>query len=1047
MKIALCLIVKGSDDEAGHLDNCLKSVHKHVDGIFLNINAKKGEKASQSVLDVAHKYTDNIIETEWQDNFAQARNQNLAQVPKDYDWVLWLDSDDKVKNPAKIRKVAEASQKYDAIYADYLYDRDEAGNPLTVHMVARLFKNNGSHQWKGRIHETLIETRGATQGATKDFEVIHQADDQRKDESLKRNIKLLEKQLEEEAKDPDPRTIYYLASTYMDIGELETAKQLFTDYLTLSGWDQERSAALTKLGKIEQELGNTSEAKIAFMRAIGEDPEDPEPRVEIGSLELSLKQYNKCRIWLEGVEKMEKNMTTLERNPMSYTFRTYLLLAECYLNMGGKWLDKADKYAQKALKYKKDNKAVVEFVQMVGKVNKDRKELQEVIEKYKKLKDKGKKKKALELLEALPDHLSDNPLISQLKQSDKPFKWPQKSIAIMTGDTAIDEWGPWSLKEGIGGSEEAVIRLSRQLAKRGYKVVVYGKPGPNTGLDESGVMWRNYWDCNLNDEFDIFVAWRAPFIFDRKIKARKSYLWLHDVMEAGEFTPPRLANLTKVIVLSKYHRSLFPMIPDEKILLSANGIDPEDFEKWDDKVKRNPHKIIYTSSHVRGLAYVYEIWKDVKKAVPEATLDVYYGRESYDAVHKGNPERMKWMDGMIAKAKELDGVTDHGKVGQDEINQHIFESGVWVYPCVTGDTLVDMPRDYSKYPMGIPIRKLVGKKNFPVWSFNEQTGRFELKNVNWVAKTRKNAEIIKINWTDGTSLRCTPDHKIYTYKRGWVPAKDLAIGESAVALKKHAMFQVSAGQGKWPYEHRMIAQYMLGEIPKGFHVHHKDGNHLNNEPSNLEILSPSDHAKETYKEQFSTKALIERRKANLAKYRATDKGKKQLSEIGRKRSKKFWDNLTPEARAEFISRRSMARYNHKVESIEKIGNEDVYDMNVDDNHNFIAGGVVVHNCPFPEIYCITALKMQAGGAVPVSSNFAALDETVQYGVKLPMQQMQEGASVGETNEVFLEDFKKELIDMLKNPDKQEKIRKEMKAWARKQSWAEVSKQWISDIQS
>lgn len=801
--VALCMIVKGVGEEAKLLESCLKNVYKHVDGIFININSKSGQEASQSVIDVASEYTDNVIQTEWKEDFAKARNENLAQVPKDYKWILWLDADDVVDKPSKIKKVADASAKYDAVYVDYLYDRDEAGNPLTVHMVARLFKNNGSHQWKGRIHETLIETRGVTQGATKDFTVIHQADEKRKDQSLRRNITLLEKQLEEESKDPDPRTIYYLASTYMDIGELDASEQLFKDYLALSGWDQERSAALTKLGRIYHEKGDTTNAKTSLMRAIGEDPEDPEPRVEVASLEIELKQFNKARIWLEGVERMDKNITTLERNPMSYTFRTYLLLAECYLNMGGKWLDKAEKYAVKALKYKKDDAQVVAYAKMIAKVNSDRKKLQEIIEKYKKLKDSGKKKKALELLESLPQNLADNPLIAQLKQADKPFKWPHRSIVIMTGDTAIDEWGPWSLKEGIGGSEEAIIRLSRQLVKQNYKVVVFGKPGPNTGLDEHGVMWRNYWDCNLSDEFDIFVAWRAPFIFDRKIKARKSYLWLHDVMEAGEFTPNRINNFTKCIVLSKYHRALFPMIPEEKIFLSSNGIDPEDFNSKDldmtgapifgnktkngttiTDIKRDPHKMIYTSSHVRGLAYIYEIWKDVKKAVPQATLDVYYGRESYDAVHKGNPERMKWMDGMIAKAKELDGVTDHGKVGQDEIVKHIFESGVWVYPC-----------------------------------------------------------------------------------------------------------------------------------------------------------------------------------------------------------------------------------------------------------------------PFPEISCITAIKMQAGGAIPVSSNFAALDETVQFGVKLPMKQMQENMPVGENNQPFMNDFKKALIDMLKNPDKQEEIRPKMMKWAREQSWKNIATKWDEEFGS
>jgi tetratricopeptide (TPR) repeat protein len=680
-KVAAILIVKGTDDEAPLLEQCLKSVSKHVDGIFLNVNHKHGVEPSQAVLDVARAYTDNVIVTEWHDNFAEARNANLAQVPEDFEWVIWLDTDDSVDHPEKIKPVIEQSSNFDCVYVDYLYDRDEEDNPLTVHMVGRLFKNNGSQQWKGRIHETLIETRATSQGATKDFTIIHNADGDRRDRSLQRNIKLLEKQLKDEAKEPDPRTFYYLAGTYMDAGDHESAKELFNDYLKLSGWDQERAAAHTKLGRIYFGAGDRANAKNHFMQAIGEDPDDPEPRVEMGSLEVDLKQYSKAVNWLEGVTKMKRTMSTLERNPMSYTFRTYLLLADAYLNMGGPHLKKAAEYARKARKYKKQNKDVVEYTTMIEKLYEDKNELEDYVRKYRDLKEAGKKVAAQKVLDSIPDHLADNVVVSALRKENDSFKWPKKSIAIMTGDTAIDAWGPWSLKEGIGGSEEAVIRLSRQLSKLGWKVVVFGKPGSTTGLDEDGVMWRNYWDCNLDDEFDVFVAWRAPFIFEKKIKARKSYLWLHDVMEPGEFTPERIANFTKCIVLSNYHRDLFPMIPDEKILLSANGIDPEEFAALDGKIERKPHKLVYTSSHVRGLAYLYDIWPEIKKAVPDATLDVYYGRGSYDAVHKGNPERMKWMDDMSAKAKALDGVTDHGKASQQKVMEEFFSAAIWAYPC------------------------------------------------------------------------------------------------------------------------------------------------------------------------------------------------------------------------------------------------------------------------------------------------------------------------------------------------------------------------------
>jgi tetratricopeptide (TPR) repeat protein len=510
--------------------------------------------------------------------------------------------------------------------------------------------------------------------------VIHHAEEERTFASFDRNIRMLEMQMEDEQKDPDPRTFYYLASTYMDAGQLDEAIQLFNDYITLSGWDQERAVAHTKLGRIYLSRDNMTEAQNHFMLAIGEDPENPEPRVEMGSLMVQLNNYPKARLWLEGVEAMEKNLTTLERNPMSYTFRTYLLLSETYLNLGGKYLEKAVEYAKKALKYKKKDKGVKEYVKMVENVSRDRTMTKHIVEVYSMLKRNKEEDKMKTLIESVPKQLEDNPLFVKLRQKES-FKWPEKSIVIMTGDTALDAWGPWSLAEGIGGSEEAIIRLAPKLAKLGYRVVVFAKPGHQAGLDEAtGVMWRNYWECNLEDEFDIFIAWRAPFIFEKKIKARKSYLWLHDVMEEGEFGQNRIDNFDKCIVLSKYHRLLFPMVPENKILLSGNGIDPEEFEGYEDTV-RDPHKILYASSHVRGLAYLYKIWPEVKKAVPDATLDVYYGRESYDKVHRGNPERMKWMDDMIQKAKELDGVTDHGKASQQTIVEEGFKSGIWAYPC------------------------------------------------------------------------------------------------------------------------------------------------------------------------------------------------------------------------------------------------------------------------------------------------------------------------------------------------------------------------------
>lgn len=43
--------------------------------------------------------------------------------------------------------------------------------------------------------------------------------------------------------------------------------------------------------------------------------------------------------------------------------------------------------------------------------------------------------------------------------------------------------------------------------------------------------------------------------------------------------------------------------------------------------------------------------------------------------------------------------------------------------------------------------------------------------------------------------------------------------------------------------HRLVWEVANGPIPKGFHIHHKDRNRLNNELSNLELVHRRDHAR------------------------------------------------------------------------------------------------------------------------------------------------------------------------------------------------------------
>ena len=80
------------------------------------------------------------------------------------------------------------------------------------------------------------------------------------------------------------------------------------------------------------------------------------------------------------------------------------------------------------------------------------------------------------------------------------------------------------------------------------------------------------------------------------------------------------------------------------------------------------YKIIYTSSYDRGLQHLLDMWPDIKKEVPEATLDIYYGWKLFVQFYKGNPASMAWKDKMD-KLMTQDGVKDHDRISQEELRK------------------------------------------------------------------------------------------------------------------------------------------------------------------------------------------------------------------------------------------------------------------------------------------------------------------------------------------------------------------------------------------
>lgn len=66
----------------------------------------------------------------------------------------------------------------------------------------------------------------------------------------------------------------------------------------------------------------------------------------------------------------------------------------------------------------------------------------------------------------------------------------------------------------------------------------------------------------------------------------------------------------------------------------------------------------------------------------------------------------------------------------------------------------------------------------------------------------------------------------------------------AITKNGYRMFcRGSRKNNKKTYEHRIVWEKYYGKIPKGYVIHHIDGNKLNNKIENLQLMLLSEHAK------------------------------------------------------------------------------------------------------------------------------------------------------------------------------------------------------------
>lgn len=609
-KVALAMIVRGTGDEPANLRRALESVAQWVDGIYITLTGpkeqlKEAEKvcadfkarvsygqflweANQKTIDWLKNFFGYEPQMKLGDKiflFDEARNFNFSQVPKEYEWIVWMDCDDVFRRGENLRKLTELGKKaqIDAFYMNYIYQAevDENLNVKQViieHLRERLVRNAGIFKWIAPIHETLIEQRPSNKTDNNDCEVLHLATMEDRMKSLTRNLNNLELVIYK-TEGKDPRHIYYLAKAYFDkrLPEYnEKAIPLVMQYLYSehkSGWPEERSQACEYLADIYRQKGEFNNAVKAGMNALIEWPENPSIFINLSLSYLAKQDWDRALFWVRVASSIPEKKTTLVRNPRDLQGMTYEVIYNACLNKG--MIDEAWAAAVKLQELAPDLPDVKNIYNFISQLREQRDVTKIVVRLADYLKKTGEYHKVKPLLAATPQIAENTPFIIDLNQKNNPPKyWNDDEIAIYCGP-GFTNWSPKRLSDPreafVGGSEEAVIYMSQELAKLGWKITVYADPGQDEG-EYDGVKWLPYYKFNRLDHFNIIIAWRQIGFTDLNVKTKKLYIWNHDIQNPLEWTKERTDKITKALFLSKWHRDNVPDLPGEKAMVTSNGI-------------------------------------------------------------------------------------------------------------------------------------------------------------------------------------------------------------------------------------------------------------------------------------------------------------------------------------------------------------------------------------------------------------------------------------------------------------------------------------------
>lgn len=228
--VSVCIIAK---NEEKHIENCLSRLKPYGFEIVVTDTG-----STDRTKEIAQKYADKVLDFEWIDDFAAARNFCVAHAEND--WILSLDCDEYVSSidlEQLLLNMLGNKEKTGVLRLTNLYKNRDGRESFTKADMPRMFHRD-YYTFLYPIHEQIRSIDPAKRTGIMDsfllpMEVIHHGYNVMVEEMLQkqeRNLKLLYKRLEEMPE--DVYTLFQIGQSEYNKGNIDLAIEFYEKSLS-----------------------------------------------------------------------------------------------------------------------------------------------------------------------------------------------------------------------------------------------------------------------------------------------------------------------------------------------------------------------------------------------------------------------------------------------------------------------------------------------------------------------------------------------------------------------------------------------------------------------------------------------------------------------------------------------------------------------------------------------------------------------------------------------------------------------------------------------